>query len=205
MAKRMKAAERRTSILAVAKVLFADKGFHAVSVDEIARRVGVSPAVLYQHFASKEELYEAVLESLSAPRETYVEAALDGPDDFASVLQRITHVFIARVEEDPDYFRIELLSVLEGGEVANRFFASRWQSIADYIEYSLQELASEKRIAPVNERAAALLFQGMIREAIYNKCIFKAERYRSVTLDRWVQQLLQLFLAAVGYKDMGHE
>lgn len=201
MAKRMKAAERRTSILAVAKVLFADKGFHAVAVDEIARRVGVSPAVLYQHFASKEELYEAVLDNLSAPRETYVEAALDGPDDFASVLQRITRVFISRVEEDPDYFRIELLSVLEGGENANRFFASRWQSIADYIEYTLKELASEKRVAALNERTAALMFQGMVREAIYNKCILKAERYKSVTLDKLVEQLLQLFLAALGYKE----
>jgi AcrR family transcriptional regulator len=205
MAKRMKAAERRASILAVAKVLFADKGFHAVSVDDIARRVGVSPAVLYQHFASKEALYEGVLDSLSAPRETYVEAALDGPDDFASVLHRITRVFISRVEEDPDYFRIELLSALEGGEIANRFFTSRWQSIVDYIEYSLQELAGEKRVVAVNERTAALLFQGMVREAIYSKCILKADRYRDISLDKLIQQLLQLFLQAIGYKEKGNE
>lgn len=205
MAKRMKAPERRASILAVAKVLFADKGFHAVSVDEIARRVGVSPAVLYQHFASKEALYEAVLDSLSAPRETYVEAALDGPDDFASVLQRISLLFVSRFEDDPDYLRMELLGALEGGDVATRFFASRWQAIADFIEYSLQELAAEKRVSPVNERTAALLFQGMIREAIYNKCIINAERYRDVSLEKLVQQLLQLFLQSVGYKVSGDD
>lgn len=195
----MKAAERRASILAVAKVLFADKGFHAVSVDEIARRVGVSPAVLYQHFSSKDDLYEAVLESLSAPRETYIEAALDGPDDFASVLHRITKVFISRIEEDPDYIRMELLGALEGGDIAKRFFASRWQSIVDYIEYSLQELVREKRISAVNERTAALLFQGMIREAIYNKCIVNAERYKDISMDKLIRQLLQLFLQAIGY------
>ena len=201
MAKRMKAAERRASIIAVAKVLFADKGFHGVSVDEIARRVGVSPAVLYQHFASKDALYEGVLDSLAAPRETYVEAALDGPDDFASVLARITHVFIARVEEDPDYFRMELQSALEGGDVAKRFFASRWQSIADYIEYSLQELAQERRATIINERTASLLFQGLIREAVYNKCIINSERYKDLSLQDLVQQLLQLFLRAVDYKE----
>lgn len=195
----MKAAERRASILAVAKVLFADKGFHAVSVDEIARRVGVSPAVLYQHFSSKDDLYEAVLESLSAPRETYIEAALDGPDDFASVLHRITKVFISRIEEDPDYIRMELLGALEGGDIAKRFFASRWQSIVDYIEYSLQELVREKHISAVNERTAALLFQGMIREAIYNKCIVNAERYKDISMDKLIRQLLQLFLQAIGY------
>lgn len=201
----MKAAERRASILAVAKVLFADKGFHAVSVDEIARRVGVSPAVLYQHFSSKDDLYEAVLESLSAPRETYIEAALDGPDDFASVLHRITKVFISRIEEDPDYIRMELLGALEGGDIAKRFFASRWQSIVDYIEYSLQELVREKRISAVNERTAALLFQGMIREAIYNKCIVNAERYKDISMDKLIRQLLQLFLQAIGYSALAED
>lgn len=201
MTKRMKAAERRASIIAVAKVLFADKGFHGVSVDELARRVGVSPAVLYQHFASKDALYEAVLDSLAAPRETYIEAALDGPDDFASVLSRITTVFIARVEEDPDYFRMELQSALEGGDVAKRFFASRWQSIADYIEYSLQELAQEKRVTAVNERTASLMFQGLIREAVYNKCILNSERYKDIALQDLVLQLLQLFLRSVDYKE----
>jgi AcrR family transcriptional regulator len=200
MAKRMKAAERRASIIAVSKVLFADKGFHGVSVDEIARRVGVSPAVLYQHFASKEALYEGVLDSMSAPRETYVEAALNGPDDFASVLSRITRVFIERVQEDPDYFRMELQSALEGGGEAKRFFASRWQSIADYIEYSLRELAQEKRASVVNERTAALMFMGLIREAIYIKCILNEERYKETSLQELVRQLLQLFLQAVNYK-----
>ncbi|MDH5784486.1 MAG: TetR/AcrR family transcriptional regulator [Chromatiales bacterium] len=200
MARRMKAAERRTSIIAVAKILFADKGYHGVSVDEIARRVGVSPAVLYQHFASKEALYEGVLDSIAAPRETYVEAALNGPDDFASVLSRMTHVFIDRVEQDPDYFRMELQSALEGGTEAKRFFASRWQSIADYIEYSLRELALVQRVSVVNERTATLLYQGLIREAVYNKCILNSERYKEVTLQELVRQLLQLFFHAVDYK-----
>ncbi|MCW8824870.1 MAG: TetR/AcrR family transcriptional regulator [Gammaproteobacteria bacterium] len=201
MVKRMKAAERRASILVVAKVLFSDKGFHGVSVDEIARRVGVSPAVLYQHFPSKEALYEGVLDSLAAPRETYVEAALDGPDDFASVLSRITHVFISRVEEDPDYFRMELQSALEGGDIANRFFASRWQSIADYIEYTLRELAKDKKCNVVNERTAALMYQGLIREAIYNKCIFNSERYKDIELQDLVKQLLKLFLQSINYRE----
>jgi len=201
MTKRMKATERRASIIAVAKVLFADKGFHGVAVDEIARRVGVSPAVLYQHFPSKEALYEGVLDGMAAPRETYVEAALDGPDDFASVLSRITCVFIERVEEDPDYIRMELQSALEGGDEAKRFFASRWQSIADYIEYSLRELSQEKKVSVVNERTVALMYQGLIREAIYNKCILKSERYKNITLQELVRQLLQLFLRSINYKE----
>lgn len=200
MTKRMKAAERRASIVAVAKVLFADKGYHGVSVDDLARRIGVSPAVLYQHFASKEALYEAVIDGLSASRETYIEAALDGPDDFASVLRRITRVSVERIAADPDLFRMELQASLESAETARRFFQSRWQSIADYIEYSLRELAQEKYVRTTNERVAALMFIGLIREAVYDKCILDAERYKAFTLDELIRQLIDLFLHAVDYR-----
>ncbi|MCK4676270.1 MAG: helix-turn-helix transcriptional regulator, partial [Gammaproteobacteria bacterium] len=54
---RLSGPERRESILSAAQGLFASKGFHGVSVDEIARAVNVSPAILYRHFDSKQTLY----------------------------------------------------------------------------------------------------------------------------------------------------
>ena len=143
MAKRMKAAERRAAILAVAKVLFADRGYHGVSVDEIARRVGVSPAVLYRHFESKQVLYETVLGELAARRESYVEAILAEPDDFAHVLRRMTRVYVGAVAEDPDYLRMELHSVLEGSPQARAFFENRWRPFAEFIAHSLAELGRQ--------------------------------------------------------------
>ena len=193
----MKAPERRASILAVAKVLFADRGFHGVSVDEIARRLGVSPAVLYRHFDSKEALYEAALGEIAGQRESYVEAALSGPDDFASVLQRMTRVFAASVARDPDYLRMEMHGMLEGAAVAQRFFESRWKGFTDFIEISLTEQPSRQR---ADGRTASLMFQGMVREALYAKCILDSPRYQDISLDDLVEQLIELFLDAIGYK-----
>lgn len=200
MTKRLKAAERRASILAVAKVLFADKGYHGVSVDEIAKRLGVSPAVLYQHFPSKEALYESVLTGISEKRESYTEAALAEPSDFKSVLQRMTRVFVESVSRDPDYLRMELMSALEEAPAAQHFFENRWRSFADYIEFTLKELAAEGRADPADPRTASLMFQGMIREALYVKRIHRNERYQSFELDTLVEQLIELFLKAVGYR-----
>src|SRR5215213_504558 len=59
---RMAAAERREQIATVARGLFAERGYRAVAVDEIARRAGVTPPVLYDHFASKRALYAHQLE-----------------------------------------------------------------------------------------------------------------------------------------------
>ena len=201
MAKRLKAAERRASILAVAKVLFADRGYHGVSVDEIAKRLGVSPAVLYQHFDSKEELYEAVLDEIACQRESYVEAALSGPDDFGSVLTRMAQVYVDSVARDPDYLKMEMHSVLEGAKATQQLFDSRWKSFSDFIEVSMKELAPEGKVSQISPLTASLMFQGMIREVLYAKCIYRSEKYKDIPLIALVDQLVRLFLTAIAYRD----
>ncbi len=200
MTKRLKAAERRATILAVAKVLFADKGYHGVSVDEIAKRLGVSPAVLYQHFPSKEALYESVLNEISEKRESYVDTILTEPSDFKSVLLGMAQLFVNSISRDPDYLRMELMSALEDAPAAQHFFENRWRSFADYIEVGLKELAAEGRASDVNPKAASLMFQGMIRELLYVKCIQGNERYKGMALNSLLEQMVDLFLAAIGYK-----
>lgn len=61
--RRLSAAERRARILAAATGLIAERGYADAPIDAIAKAAGVSPPVLYDHFASKLALYEAVLES----------------------------------------------------------------------------------------------------------------------------------------------
>ena len=200
MPKRLKAAERKASILAVAKLLFADKGFHGVSVDEIAKRLGVSPAVLYQHFPSKEALYEAVLTEISEKRESYIEAVLTEPSDFTTVLKRMSRIYVESVSRDPDYLRMELMSALEGSQAATRFFDHRWRALTDYIEYSLDELRDEGRISGVNPKMASLMYQGMIREALYEKCVLDARRFQDMPLTTIVDELVRLLLKAIGHE-----
>ena len=60
--KRMSAAARREVIERAASEVFAERGYHEASIDEIARRSGVSPPVVYDHFESKQDLYKRLLE-----------------------------------------------------------------------------------------------------------------------------------------------
>ena len=62
----MAAADRRTAILAAARLAFAEGAYHEVSLDSVAERAGVSKALLYEHFDSKRELYQAMLEMHTA-------------------------------------------------------------------------------------------------------------------------------------------
>lgn len=60
--RRMPAAERRELIERAATQVFAEHGYAGASIDEIARRSGVSPPVVYDHFASKLDLFTRLLE-----------------------------------------------------------------------------------------------------------------------------------------------
>jgi AcrR family transcriptional regulator len=58
----MTAAARRDLVEAAATDLFAERGYRGASIEEIARRSGVTPPVVYDHFSSKRELYRCLLE-----------------------------------------------------------------------------------------------------------------------------------------------
>jgi AcrR family transcriptional regulator len=79
---RLPAARRRQQLLDVALEVFAERGFHPTSMNDLAEAAGVTKPVLYQHFTSKRELYLELLETVGGRlRDAIVAAtaAADGP------------------------------------------------------------------------------------------------------------------------------
>ncbi len=60
---RLSAEERRQAIADAVRGVFADKGFDGTTTRELAKAAGVSEALLYKHFPSKESLYAAMLDA----------------------------------------------------------------------------------------------------------------------------------------------
>ncbi len=199
--KRMKAEDRKTSIILASKSLFAKKGLHGVSVDEIARACGVSPAVLYQHFLSKEKLYEAVLDAAACNREDYLDAVLDGPAGFGDVLYRMTLVFVKSRIADADTLRIELRSIIDGGGISDQFFLNQWRSFIDYIEISLKELMKEGQIPKIDIPVATLAYVGLFREVMLSQTMRVGEKHFH-NLESLVREMVNLYLRMVGLKTL---
>lgn len=197
MAKRLSAEERRATIIEVAKRLFAHTGFHGVSIDEIVKEVGVSPAILYRHFESKEELYQAVLQEFSATRESYVDAVVADDIGFEQVLRGMTTVFVASIMNHPDMLKMEMHSQLDGSQASQEFFLNRWKSFTDYIEYNLNELQSQGKIKPINAQAAALMYQGIIREVLLLKCMQQSDRLKDMPVALLVDEVITLFMKII--------
>src|SRR5947209_17912152 len=60
--RRLRAPARREQLLDTTTKLIVERGFHAVSVEGVAQRAGVTRAVVYQHFADLQALLEAVVD-----------------------------------------------------------------------------------------------------------------------------------------------
>src|ERR1051325_6996336 len=76
--RRLPRAQRREQIRAAATEAFAGNGFAATSLDDIAAQAGVTRVILYRHFNSKTDLYQAVLDRMCARLDAHVEEPVGG-------------------------------------------------------------------------------------------------------------------------------
>ena len=91
-----RAEDRPREICAAALEVFAEKGFAAARLDEIARRAGVSKGTLYLYFKDKEELFRAVVKDTIAPNIDIIRDAMMKVDlPFAQIVP----MFLARLAE----------------------------------------------------------------------------------------------------------
>jgi AcrR family transcriptional regulator len=97
----MPRAERREVIERVATEVFAQRGYAGASIDEIARRAGVSAPVIYDHFSSKRELHERLLERTRDELLAMWTTALAGSESAAVRIPRSIEAWAAYVEEHP--------------------------------------------------------------------------------------------------------
>ena len=95
-------AARRETILRGAAGAFAEKGYAATSMEDVAAAAGITKLIVYRHFASKEELYDAVLERVSERgREVFIAGLQAGQPGSGAVRSMLT---VAR--EDPAGFAL---------------------------------------------------------------------------------------------------
>jgi AcrR family transcriptional regulator len=102
---RMTGAARREQLIEIARGLFAERGFDATSVEEIAARAAVSKPVVYEHFGGKEGLYAVVVDREVLSLLSMVCAALTatGP---RVLLEQAALALLDYIEQSSDGFRI---------------------------------------------------------------------------------------------------
>jgi len=132
---RMTGAQRRQQLLDVGRALFAERGFEATSIEEIAVRAKVSKPVVYEHFGGKEGLYAVVVDREMQRLLAKFVSALQGEKP-RELLEQAALVLLDYIEDDTDGFRI----LIRDSPVASTTgtFSSLISEIASQVEYILE-------------------------------------------------------------------
>jgi AcrR family transcriptional regulator len=151
---RMTGSERREQLLEIGRGVFAEKGYEAASIEEIAQRANVSKPVVYEHFGGKEGLYAVVVDREVRSLLDRVTNALDA-DHPRVKLEQAAHAFLTYVQEEPGGFRILLRDT--PAVTGSGTFASLIGDIAAQVEYVLEEEFKERgfdvKLAPLYSHA----------------------------------------------------
>jgi TetR/AcrR family transcriptional regulator len=144
---RMPASDRRSQILEVALNVFSKKGLNGATTKEIAVAAGVTEALIFRHFPTKQALYQAVLESevggerfhrwLAAARECMAR------NDDAGLFRAIATAIIESYAGDARIERVMLFAALEGNEQGlahhRSFSLNIYELLRSYLEKRQRE------------------------------------------------------------------
>ena len=137
-AARMPGEDRRRQLLRVAVESFARNGFSGTKTKDIAAAAGVSEAILFRHFASKEDLYHAILDEK--------EATMGGDRWFAEMnelaerrddrglFQHVGRQLVRSFREDAAFHRLLLYASLEGHLLADLFHERFGLPMGDFLQ-----------------------------------------------------------------------
>ena len=164
---RMAGEERREQILRVAVSLFSNHGFRGTTTKEIAHAAGVSEAMVFRHFATKEELYAAILDhkackgSGSFEPELMSAEAIKRKDD-RGVFESLALGALNHHDEDPEFQRLLLYSALEKHKLAQMFFDGFVRKVYDFLGTYIRERQREGMLLEIDPAIVVRGFIGMV-------------------------------------------
>jgi TetR/AcrR family transcriptional regulator len=159
---RLTAEKRREQILDSAVTVFGRKGFEGATTRALARRAGVSEAMIFRFFPDKAALYRAIIDRfIVSSGDPFPHAAAAARDD-AGVLAGLAESLMRSMEKDPAFVRLLFFSALEGHELSRLFLEARILKLTRALARYLARRMEEGALRPVPPLPAARAFLGMV-------------------------------------------
>jgi TetR/AcrR family transcriptional regulator, transcriptional repressor of aconitase len=147
--------ERRQAIVDAAVPLFARKGFGGTTTRELAEAAGISEALLFRHFPSKQLLYREILQQVGCQGDPALEQLASLPASAATLVCMVRFMvrrFVAgseidRADLDPR-LRLVLHSCLEDGDYAGELFDAVFARVVPFFTASLDAAVAAGEVVP---------------------------------------------------------
>lgn len=152
--------QRREEILTAAKRLFADRGFHATRMSDVAAATGVSHGTVFWHFGCKEELFHALMDDEERALRLHIDQAVgDGSGD---VFRRSVQATFEFFEVNRDTVRLLFRDPLVLGDRFDRHLGGIYEGFIDDIEKSIADAQGAGQVIDAPPRTIAFSVASMI-------------------------------------------
>ncbi len=202
---RMASEDRRQQIVQVAMRLFSERGFNGTTTKEIARAASVSEAIIFRHFATKEELYAAILDhkacagGLATMCQEHVGMleAIERGDDRA-FFEGFARAMLDHHEQDVEFMRLLLHSALEAHDLFRMFWDRNVSEMSTFMHGYIrqrQEAGALRQIEPV---IIARAFIGMIvNHSLVNNLFDTSRSLLDISNERAAREFTDIILRGV--------
>ena len=187
--------ERREQILAEAARKFAETGFSGTPIRSIAAACGITEAALYKYFQSKEELFEAALETQI--RDYDIEGFLRGLpeeqpllDTFRAIASQVLEVGL----EDPTIHRLLLAASVSGPTQTSGLYVSWRLPFVRHLEKLIRRGIARGEIVEVDPLLTARAFVGLVMDCVLSCDLWSKLGYAGYTPDQLVNNNVPTFV-----------
>jgi len=194
---RMLGEDRRRQLLRVAVESFARNGFSGTKTKDIAAAAGVSEAILFRHFTSKEDLYHAILDEKEATMggdRWFVEMnELAERRNDRGLLQHVARQLIRSFREDAAFHRLLLYASLEGHLLADLFHERFGLPMGDFLSRYVALRQKEGAFRECDPGAAVMFAVGSIVHYAMARHVLGAKNFPSsdeVIAEQFVELIL---------------
>lgn len=183
----------RERILDAALSVFARKGYHRATVDDIVRASGTSKGAVYHHFPNKEAVFLALADDFAARLAAAVAGAIAERHGALARVEGALTAALVTFERNERLARLILLEAVSLGTTWERKRAEVHDRFAALIRGYLDEAVAEGSIPKVDTHVATLAWLGAVNEVVVQWL-----HGRVADLDATVPTLTRLLLRSIG-------
>lgn len=198
MQKRLASEDRKAQILAIARALFAKKGFAETTLDDIALKAGVTRPRVIQLFGSKKGIYLAVAQSAyrSHPMDKDLEGPIRRRDDRAVFEAFARHILQhTRRREDREIAKILMLARLKEDHFHRQHFHDQDVLMISRLEQYVGERAREGAFKAIDPRTIIFAYQAMVSNLIIYKNVMNQMKF--VTIEKLSRDCARIFVEGI--------
>jgi AcrR family transcriptional regulator len=194
--------EVRRKILEAARELFATEGYERVTMRRIADAIEYSPTTIYNHFADKNALVDALCEEDFSRLLTSL-AGVELPADPIEKIRQLGRSYAQFGRENPNHYRYMFMTPFEQKAAAEHELSSSGEAAFGLLHDAVREAVRSGRFAPVEPLAAAQVLWSSLHGVVALLINFQPHKFPHGAavpdlVDRVIENGLRGFLAPTG-------